>query len=489
MPDTAVATTTKLNTAEANTLPILQKDNIAAVMDRSWDELFGMDREEVEAFQLAAARQRFDELAPKVKMLKSRADSVEVSAIKSLDDIPGLLFDNLAFKSYPMSFLEKGRYDMLTKWLDGMTSLDLSGIDVSRCRSIDDWLDTLEAGAPLSIYHTTGTSGKLSFIPRTTLERDIWNHSFAKLFAGFGNEKGIKLGGKDGVRLPVIYPVARYGHYTAQYMGQFLAKEVAPTPDQCYMLSDDKLSAEIVSLSGRVRIAQAKGELGQMKLSEETRHALREYLLSIEQRAENMTAYFLRMAEKLKGQRVYISGVAGYFVQAGQAAMKQGLSHIFAPDSIAATGGGMKDAKVPDNWRDIIAEFTGITWSNWHLSYAMTEVTGQAPFCAHGHYHIPPYSISYLLDPETNQLLPRTGIQNGRYAVLDLLPQSFWAGIVSGDKITINFDGGCPCGRKGAYVYDPVERYAQNVSGGDDKITCSATVDNSDIELRKLLGF
>jgi len=47
-------------------------------------------------------------------------------------------------KSYPLSYIEKNQFDRLTRWLDGFTVYDLSMLDMSKCDSIDDWLDLLD---------------------------------------------------------------------------------------------------------------------------------------------------------------------------------------------------------------------------------------------------------------------------------------------------------------------------------------------------------
>ena len=60
-------------------------------------------------------------------------------------------------------------------------------------------------------------------------------------------------------------------------------------------------------------------------------------------------------------------------------------------------------------------------------------------------------------------------------------------GVISGDKVTTDWDRACPCGREGAFIHGDIERYPTNVTG-DDKITCAATVDNTDAALQKLLA-
>jgi hypothetical protein len=71
-----------------------------------------------------------------------------------------------------MSFLEQDRFDRVTAWLNGFTTHDLSTLDASGCKSIDDWLQRMDSGTQVRVIHSTGTSGKLSFLPRGTLEMD-----------------------------------------------------------------------------------------------------------------------------------------------------------------------------------------------------------------------------------------------------------------------------------------------------------------------------
>src|SRR3546814_16308964 len=71
-----------------------------------------------------------------------------------------LFLPHTAYKSYPLSFLERNRFDALTRWLDGLTAIDLSGVDVSGIDSIDDWLRRLEETTELKVNHTFGTTGK-----------------------------------------------------------------------------------------------------------------------------------------------------------------------------------------------------------------------------------------------------------------------------------------------------------------------------------------
>jgi hypothetical protein len=464
----------------------LVADEISQYVYKSWDELFRMSREEVETFQLRSARRRFEELAPQVAALKEQADRNGVTRIDTLNDLVPLLFDHTVYKSYPMALLENNRFDLLTPWLQRSTTVDLSGVNVSGCKGIDDWLDTLERNTLLQISHTSGSSGKLSFIPRTAMERDLFNHSaLSTIRGGFGKEPMAPLGGPNGVRMPVVFPSLRHGRYTAQRFVGYIAEVVAPSPDEYYTLTNGTLSADLVSLSGRVRVAQAKGELSRMKLSEGQRMALNRYIEEQARRPQEMADFFGRMIDKLRGKRIFMFSQTSYLVQASQEGLKRGLSNVFAPDSVGNTAGGGKEIVFPDDWRELVKKFTGIP--HWGTQYGMTELIGIFPGCPHHRHHIPPLLITFLLDPVSGALLPRQGTQTGRLAVLDLPAQTYWGGFISGDMVTVEWDSACPCGRKGAFIHNNVERYSSTVTG-DDRVNCAATVDNTDAALQKLLA-
>ena len=459
-------------------------DDITLTVFKSWDELFGMDAREVEAFQLKAVKQRLEKLAPLVSVLRNQMEEAGVTGIKTLEDVAPLLFPHTAYKSYPISLIERNRFDHLTRWLSSVTSVDLSGVDASKCQGIDDWLGVLEQSTPLMPFHTSGTTGKLSFYPRTAVESNLWGYHFIKLLHGFGNEPGVKLG-FGGVRLPAISPTPKVGRYANQRLNVFLAKYVSPTPEQTYIMTGESLSADLQALSGRVRMAQAKGELSSLTMTDGMRAALKRYIQDQESGPQEVGKFLESVVEELRGQRVFACGLATIWLKAAEYAASRGQFGVFESHSVATTGGGGKGTALPTDWFEQITAFTGI--KSTHLIYGMTETTGMMKMCSEGYYHIPPVFIVYLFDPETGALLPRSGTQTGRFACMDLLPSTYWAGIISGDKVTVEWDRACPCGRKGAHIHRDISRYSEAVTG-DDKITCAATIDNTDASLQQLLG-
>ena len=66
------------------------------------------------------------------------------------------------------------------------------------------------------------------------------------------------------------------------------------------------------------------------------------------------------------------------------------------------------------------------------------------------------------------------GEYEGRAAFFDLSVDGRWGGVITGDRISIDFSP-CACGAKGPSVRDNIVRYAD--LEGDDKIGCAGTVD------------
>ena len=88
---------------------------------------------------------------------------------------------------------------------------------------------------------------------------------------------------------------------------------------------------------------------------------------------------------------------------------------------------------------------------------------------------MPPWVVPLILDKAGDNLLPEVdGEYEGRAAFFDLSIDGRWGGVISGDRVSIDF-GPCACGAKGPSIRDNIVRYAD--LEGDDKIGCAGTVD------------
>ncbi|TAL01617.1 MAG: hypothetical protein EPO08_09725, partial [Rhodospirillaceae bacterium] len=143
----------------------------------SFEEVFKLGRKDVEDLQLAAMQLRFDQLKNGVAALDRLAKKQGVTRIDSFADALPLFFDHRVYKSYPLTIIENRDFAKLTSWLNRLTLHDLSKMDLSGLTTLDEWLDRLENYGML-IGHSTGTTGKLSFIPRSRVEWPAWHASY-----------------------------------------------------------------------------------------------------------------------------------------------------------------------------------------------------------------------------------------------------------------------------------------------------------------------
>ena len=107
--------------------------------------------------------------------------------------------------------------------------------------------------------------------------------------------------------------------------------------------------------------------------------------------------------------------------------------------------------------------------------YGMQETQTSMPRCSEGRYHIPAWMVCLPLDKDGNNLLPIGQEEiTARAAFFDLSVEGRWGGVISGDKIEVDFKP-CCCGSPSPSIADTIARYAD--LEGDDKIACSGTID------------
>lgn len=156
-------------------------------------------------------------------------------------------------------------------------------------------------------------------------------------------------------------------------------------------------SADLASLAGRLRAAEARGEQGRIEISPALL-ARRDEALKLSRTATGcLDAFFAQAEARFAGRNVMILGVKTMMYDWAEAGLKRGLRGLFGPDSVLITGGGSKGRDLPDDAAETIAEFLG--FSNATKYYGMSELTGFSRRCEAGVYHVPPYVVPYVLDP------------------------------------------------------------------------------------------
>ena len=447
-------------------------DSPAGFFGDSWHAMQHVDPDRLPELQLSALQLRFEQLRDRIPVLQTMAEQQGIQAVDSPEDVVPLLFQHSVYKSYPASLLERNRFTQLTKWLDRLTTHELSGAPVAECDSIDAWLDVLDATTPVRVCHSSGTAGQMSFLPRAF---DEWGEMFRAFRAGlfqFSDPLSERDHTDDYFNL--IWPLYRHGRGAITRVPEMaLGPMLGNDESRLHVLRQGRLSSDSMYLAGRLRAAEARGELDRLEINPALRSRREQFEREQVELQQSLPRFIEESIESLRGERVWILATWNVLYGMAQAGLDRGVEKVFAPDSLVTTGGGAKGQVVPDDWEATVQRFVGV--DRIQHAYAMTEMTALSKLCAHGHYHWEPWVIPFVLDSDDGALLPRTGVQTGRAAFFDLLPGSYWGGFITGDEVTAHW-APCPCGWTTPHIERKIERFSDR-RGGDDKITCAASDD------------
>jgi hypothetical protein len=454
-----------------------------AVRDHTMDQVFQLSTSQIRQLQDHWVTTRFAELRPRVAFLDRLAKEHGIDTVDGVDDAAPLLPAHTIYKSYPISYLENCQFDRMTRWLSALTATDLSGVNAAGIESIDNWIDELDAKTDLLVMHSSGTTGKLSFLPRTKDKardvRSIWSNIWRDFNGAHTGPDMIKY------NRPMIVPTYRYGAANSQRTTNINVELYAGGEDNVvFLYPHHRLSADVVTLSGRIRAAEAKGTVGDLQIPPELLRKREEYLELERQRPLAMAALIEEARNRFAGQDVYIGAIYGQLYDWAVEGLKKGQNSIFGPGSFAACGGGAKGRILPPDFKDQIKQFLG--FDSFFETYSMTEISFGSRLCEEGKYHFTPMLVPYLLDPKTGAQLPRKDGTTGRMACFDLMPDTYWAGFVTGDEVTGGgWEKPCICGRTGFYVEQAIRRYSEQ-TGGNDKVVSNGAPEAHENAIRFL---
>ena len=451
----------------------LFRDNPREFFDQSITKMHSIDRDELAALQLEAMRTRVADHLETITIVSNLAERLSFDGtINEFDDLAPLLFAHTVFKSYPPSLLDKARFDHMTKWLDKQTSYDLSGVDTVGCASIDEWIERLDEQTPLQPITSSGTTGTISIIPKSkhgaTENMRLWR---LFLFQTFGTEPTADdLSGAVDVIWP-NYARGKLGHLR---MAEMLRDEFTEGDhSKFHALYDEAISTDLLFFYSKLRAAASRGEVDQLVVDPALAARREEFEAVQGNQAAAMAEFFDRLATELRGRKVFMTSAYPIMYDLAQKGLDAGVSEVFHPESAILVGGGTKGFVLPDNFMDVIREFLGVP--NLQEGYGMSEISALHWACEEGKYHVQPWVVPFLLDPDTSEPLPRKGRVTGRAAFYDLMNEAHWGGIISGDEITIDWTGHCPCGRTSVAIDHDIVRYSEKEGVEDDRISCSAT--------------
>jgi hypothetical protein len=445
----------------------------SSLRDWTHEDLFSIPPDELEEAQLVALQERYEEMRPQIRIVDRLADDIEINRIDRLADITPLCLPHTTYKSYSAAHVEAGRYDRMTRWLSGLTAHDLARVDLAGVDSLEGWLAALDDQTPLRLLTSSGTSGKMSFFPRSVPEESAMMGYHFVQHSGYRAESDSRLVTGE-VDYYSLWTVAT-GHHSMPALFRLLRQLIyAGEEHRLHTLGKGHWDADLIWISGRLRAAEARGELAQLELTpkmKELQGRLAEQQQNVD---DNIDQFMDEVLVGTAGQRVFFFCQYPLLIPFARRAKARGLTAQFSDDSYVLAGqrSGSKGTAYPDGWYELCKS---IIPHEHQAVYGMTELTSSARMCSRGNFHYPPWIIQFLLDPDTSEPLPREGVQTGRFAPFDLWPRTHWGGTISGDQVTIDWRGGCACGRTGPFISPEIGRYAN--LRDDDKITCSKSPD------------
>jgi hypothetical protein len=412
--------------------------------------------------QIEAANERLVAHNESIQLVRSRLDQTGIRRVGEAADLVPLLFAHTAYKSYPEGWLAKGQWALLARWLESVSSGKVGGLDTAGVTGIDDWLACL-AGGGLYVSCSSGTSGKVSMIPSLMSDRMLNRRNLAFSLAW---STGVKPDRQH--RLFICNPSSNNFRYLDSW--EALAEAFGQNGYD-FRFPGDPVTVgavrEMICLRGAIAAGEARPE--DLAASE----AL------VRHREQMMSGAVGGIAEALaasRGHKLMVVGMFALMFEIMQKVRAMGLGREdFDPDNAMMVSGGLKGTDLPPDYRERIMDTFNIASDRAFSMYGMQELNTLFPRCRAGRYHVTPWVMLLPLDEAGERLAGALeGEVEGRAAFFDLSHEGRWGGLISGDKITIDY-GKCACGHEGPTIADTVARYSE-LAGGD-KISCAGTID------------
>ena len=298
-------------------------------------ELESISRRDIETFQLEAARRKLQRQADRIPAVGDILNGKDPATFECFDDFAPVLFDEDVYKSYDTAWIENEEFARLTHWINNYTTHDLSGVDMEGCDSLTEWCRRIDEHADIFICHSSGTSGVLSFVPRSQRDRDwvvdnlVW--STQPLFNPHR---------ANDVTYFCMYPRRQYRITQALYDG--LEQRYQTNPTQALI---DFSSPEFSIAQGKLRVAAANSTMDtclKNPIVAAYRDEVERYQRDLPKLIERWTD---NLIENYRGKRIYFQGSFDRAWQITQYFKNAGVTGAFSPESIFSLYGGVKDGR------------------------------------------------------------------------------------------------------------------------------------------------
>ena len=420
--------------------------------------------DEVLPLQIEAMNERFQERKDQIKLLRHRADEAGLEAVTSREDMVKLLFPHTAYKSYPESFLMTQRWDRLSKWLDTVSTYRVPVDKVKDADDVDGWLANLEAEG-FFVSCSSGTTGKSAMLVASAKDME-WVKKEAPAAYAWGSGVALAQDRRIFGLAPVAYTPRNHATgeaYTAALQDPASERFAYPVPP----ITVGDLTKMVVLRKKIADGTASPSDIDDMEKTSAARQAQMEGAIEIA--ADALIA--------ARADRLHVTGLWSGLYAVAKAVRDKGYSaKDFNPENSIYVGGGLKRAVLPDDYKEFCYATFNIQPERNYQNYSMQEFHSGMPRCQKGgRYHLPPWVVPMILDKDGDNLLPVQAEEyEGRAAFFDLSVDGRWGGVISGDKVSIDYRP-CACGARSPSIKDNIMRYAD--LQGDDKIGCAGTVD------------
>ncbi|MDG2004824.1 MAG: hypothetical protein P8J20_15990 [Novosphingobium sp.] len=441
-------------------------ENVAKLVEHIHDYSgHELSYDDVRETQIAAMNERLQQRIDQIKLVGFRARDAEITEITSLEDVVPLLLPHTAYKSYPEKFLVEKRWDKLTKWLGTVSTEPLGDVDLTGITDIDEWVARMaEAGHYLSC--SSGTTGNPAMMMSSRGDAEFTTEDNVKSMLWATDIEAAQ--DRKMIGLSMITQTPR-----GKVMGGGLFKAFSHPEKPPFGFPAPPITVGSITEMIALRKKIADGTATPGEISEFDAESARR-----QQQIDDAISQSADALIEARGDKLMFNGQWAVLHPVAEEVRKRGYSgKDFHPENSIYLAGGLKKAKLPADYREFVLETFNIDHPFIHHIYGMQEIQTVMPRCEKGgRYHIPAWLICLPLDRDGENLMPGVGEGEveGRAAFFDLSIEGRWGGIISGDRITVDY-GPCACGTPSPSIADPIVRYAD--LEGDDKIACSGTID------------
>jgi hypothetical protein len=424
------------------------------------ENCYSIPHSEVLPMQIQAADERLKSRAG-IRLLTHRAQTAGIDTIRRAADLVPLLFAHTAYKSYPESWFTQGKWDRMGQWLDTVSSHRVQGVDNRGVTDVDGWIERL-AAAGHYMSCSSGTTGKCSMLTASMVDREVIKRYMIASF-----EWATKVTPRREYRFVGAAPMVR--NFRAIDAGDCIkdiycdgVKHEHPGPP----ITVGQISRMVAMRRDIANGTARPADIAEFEATSKARQAA----------MEEAKATAIELLIEYRGKKLMIGGMMGPIFEVAEAVRAKGYGgKDFHPENILQTAGGLKGAVVPPDYRERILKTFNLSGPRVYQFYSMQEVNTPFPPCSVGRYHIPPWVMLLLLDESGDNLIePREGELEGRAGFFDISLDGRWGGIISGDRVKVDY-GKCACGHQGPTVGTDIVRYS-DLPGGD-KISCAGTID------------